>query len=246
MIAQQVVPGVYSIPIGPVNAYLIDAHDDLTLIDTGLPDRGAKVILQALQELGKKPEDIGHVLVTHCHADHSGGLAALKTATRSQAYMHPADAQLVREGKATRPTFTAGPGLFNQIFFRLVVARAGNIGIEPAAIEHEVLDGDELAASGRIQAVHIPGHCAGQLAFLWPEQGGVLFAADAAGHMMGNLGWSIGYEDLAEGKRSLAKLASLDFQVACFGHGTPILHNAAQEFHKKWGQQLTQQTTAQH
>jgi glyoxylase-like metal-dependent hydrolase (beta-lactamase superfamily II) len=37
------------------------------------------------------------------------------------------------------------------------------------------------------------------------------------------------------GKRSLAKLAALDFDVACFGHGNPIVEGAADRFRKKWG-----------
>src|SRR5207302_1553049 len=71
--------------------------------------------------------------------------------------------------------------------------------------------------------------CAGQLAFLWPEHGGVLLAADAAASVFG-LSLSPMYEDLDEGRRSLAKLASLDFEVACFGHGRPIAGGAAGRF----------------
>jgi hypothetical protein len=48
------------------------------------------------------------------------------------------------------------------------------------------------------------------------------------------LGWSLGYEDLEEGKRSLRKLSDLDFQVACFGHGKPILKDASLRFRKIW------------
>ena len=31
-----------------------------------------------------------------------------------------------------------------------------------------------------LQVIHTPGHCAGQVAFLWPREGGVLFVGDAA------------------------------------------------------------------
>ncbi|HMB02744.1 MAG TPA: hypothetical protein VKP69_03270, partial [Isosphaeraceae bacterium] len=55
-------------------------------------------------------------------------------------------------------------------------------GIDPTEIEHEVGDG-EMLANG-LRAVHVPGHCAGQLAFLWPQHGGVLIAADAAAHIV--------------------------------------------------------------
>jgi hypothetical protein len=51
--------------------------------------------------------------------------------------------------------------------------------------------------------------------------------------MMG-LGWSLGYEDFEQAKRDLAKLGKLDFQVACFGHGKPVLENASQKFKERW------------
>jgi len=107
-------------------------------------------------------------------------------------------------------------------------------GIEGAAVDHQVNDGDELPIAGGLQAIHASGHCAGQLAYLWPQQGGVLFAADACANLMG-LGWSLGYEDLEQGRRDLQKLAQHDFQVACFGHGNAITQEAAARFRKKWG-----------
>jgi hypothetical protein len=61
-----------------------------------------------------------------------------------------------------------------------------------------------------------------------------MFAADTASNMMG-LGYSLGYEDLEEGKRSLAKIAALDFEVACFGHGKVIRQGASAKFKQKWG-----------
>ena len=101
-------------------------------------------------------------------------------------------------------------------------------------MEHQVQDGEVLPIADGLTAIQVPGHCAGQLAFLWPHHGGVLFAADTCSNVMG-LGWSLGYEEFEEGKRSLRKLAQFDFQVACFGHGQAIMHDAWAQFRKKWG-----------
>ncbi len=106
MVAKQVVAGVYALSLGPVNAFLID-DDGLTLIDTGVPG-SSDAIHQAVRELGRQPSDIRRILVTHCHADHSGSLAALVRATDAPAYMHPEDAALVRAGKAGRPMKPVG------------------------------------------------------------------------------------------------------------------------------------------
>ena len=98
----------------------------------------------------------------------------------------------------------------------------------------EVNDGDELPIGGGLKVLHIPGHCKGQVAFLRARNGGLLFAADACANMP-RLGWSLGYEDFEEGKRSLAKLSALTFDVACLGHGRAITKGAAGRFRQKWG-----------
>jgi glyoxylase-like metal-dependent hydrolase (beta-lactamase superfamily II) len=105
--------------------------------------------------------------------------------------------------------------------------------VEPAKCENVIYDKQILPFVGGIMAHHVPGHCLGQVALLWPQHGGVLIAADTCSNM-GGLGWSLGYEDLEEGKRSLRKLCGLNFRVACFGHGKPILNDALSQFKAKW------------
>jgi glyoxylase-like metal-dependent hydrolase (beta-lactamase superfamily II) len=228
---KQVVPGLWKLKISFVNAYLLDTGDGLALIDTGIPGSAPK-ILEAIRSIGKQPADLRHILVTHCHLDHSGSLAELKRLTGAPGMMHPADAAMVRAGQARRPLHPA-PGLFNALVSRVLLSRAPS-AVEPAEIEQEVQDGETLP--GGLRAIDVPGHCAGQLAFLRPEDGGVLIAADAAATVLG-LGLSPVYEDLAEGRRSLAKLADLEFEVACFGHGKPIRSGADEQFRRKWGAQ---------
>lgn len=232
MTAKQIVPGLYAIPLGGVNAFLLESEDGLTLIDTGMPGSTAK-ILAAVQSLGKQPGDIHHILVTHCHFDHIGSLAELKQATGAPAAMHPTDAALLRAGQTMRP-FQAGPGVVNGFVYRLFKWFLKASPITPIPIEQELHDGENLPIAGGLRVIHVPGHTAGQVAFLWPHHGDVLFAADTANTVLG-LGWHFVYEDLAEAKRSLMKLAQLDFEVACFGHGGAIVGGAAQRFRQKWG-----------
>ncbi len=229
MAIKSIAPDVYAIPLGIVNAFLID-QDGLTLIDTGAPGQ-ADTILRAVESLGKHPTDIKHILLTHCHADHTGNLATLVAATHAQTWMHPTDAALVQRGQVMRP-LTPAPGLLNTILFRLFIKTAPT-AIEPLTIDHEIQDNQELPVAGGVRTIHVPGHCAGQVAFIWPHHGGVLFVGDAAAHIL-PLAPSIAYEDYAEGLRSLAKLATRDYDVACFGHGKAITRNAAQHFRQKW------------
>jgi hypothetical protein len=39
---------------------------------------------------------------------------------------------------------------------------------------------------------------------------------------------------LAVGDQTLRRLSALDFQVACFGHGTAIVGEAAARFRRRW------------
>lgn len=228
MSVKKIVPRLYEIPLGGVNAFLIDS-DELTLIDTGIMNSADK-ILEAVQAIGKKSNDLRHILVTHCHPDHAGGLAELKKMTGALAYMHPVGAAITRTGKLTQD-LKPSPGM--EDMFREFIG-FDDAEYDAAEIEYEVHDGEELPIAGGIRAVHVPGHSAGQLAFLWGEHRRVLFAADAASNMMG-LGYSLGYQDFEQGKRDLMQLAALDFDVACFGHGEAIVAGASAQFKQKWG-----------
>jgi glyoxylase-like metal-dependent hydrolase (beta-lactamase superfamily II) len=225
---KQIVPGCFEISLGPVNAFLLESEHDWALIDTGFPS-SAKAILAAIRQLGIQPTDIRHIIVTHAHPDHFGSLAALKRATDAAIYMHPLDAPIARAGGGFRP-LTPAPGLMNNLIFRLFIRPPGPI--DGAETDQLINDGDVLPIAGGLTAIHTPGHCAGHLAFLWPQQG-VLFAGDACGNLP-RLGLSVAYEDLQVGKQSLAKLANLDFAVACFGHGKAIQCDAAAQFRKHW------------
>ena len=223
----QIVPGLHMLPVGWVNTFLLESRHGCALIDTGLPGSAEKII-SAIKASGKQPSDIRHIILTHAHPDHIGSLAALKKATRAEAYMHAADSYIAAVGSGFRP-LKAAPGLMRGMMFKLFLRPVPSV--EPALIEHAVADGEMLPCG--LRAIHAPGHCAGQIALLWPQHGGVLIAADACSNVMG-LGLSLGYENLELGRRSLRKLSALNFQMACFGHGKPIHREASRRFRQLW------------
>lgn len=230
MNVMQIVPQLYVVPLSGVNAYLINA-EELTLIDTGVPGSTDEIV-EAIHIIDRNPRDLRHILVTHCHPDHAGSLAELKRRTGALAYMHPTDAAIVRIGNLPKQELKPTPGM-EDLFNRFIGYGAATY--EPAEVDHEVRDGEELQLVGGITAIHAPGHCDGQVAFLWRKHGGVLFAADSASNTM-DLNYHLGYKDFEEGKRTLSKLATLDFNVACFGHGEPIPQGASELFRQKWGE----------
>lgn len=231
MIVKAIVPGVYAISFGMVNAFLLE-DGELTLIDTGMAGRLNRILL-AMEELGKKPTDLKHILATHLHADHTGGLAALKKATGATTYMHPVDAASFQRGEVMRRVEPA-PGLLNRLALRMMTSFTPKTTNATVSIDRELYDGQVLDFAGGLQVIHAPGHTAGQVVFLWPKQGGVLFLGDAAGHFT-RLNWSPIYENFEEGKRSLRKLSERRFETAAFSHGAAITGGADQQFKARFG-----------
>src|SRR5882724_12165197 len=166
MAAKLIVEGLWQIGLGTVNAFLVDiGSGELTLIDSGFPESAGKIV-RAVESLGKRAADIRHIIVTHCHPDHAGSLAAIKRLTGAPVYMHASDAAMVRKGESKRP-MTAAPGLLRSLMFNLFVAHSSG-KIEPCAIDYEIADGTDLPIAGRATSDPCTGHCAGQLVFLWP------------------------------------------------------------------------------
>ncbi len=176
--------------------------------------------------MGRLPQDVAAIVVTHAHPDHVGGLAEMMRRTGAEVWMHPADAALVRGGLHGRP-FGHGHSRTSDVL-RRVLNRLPEARRETVPVVHEVSDGEELPFDG-LRAWHTPGHTAGHLALLLPREGGVLFVGDAASNML-RTGLSPLNEDVAESRRSLKKLAALEFEVACFAHGRAIRKKASETF----------------
>jgi glyoxylase-like metal-dependent hydrolase (beta-lactamase superfamily II) len=214
-----------------MQVFLIALPDGVTLIDAGFSGTMA-LIEGALASLGRRPQDIHDVLLTHCHPDHVAGLAEIERATGARAWAHPADAELIRAGKAFRP-WKPAPGLRNWWFANRVVKR-GPSGYEPSRVDSEVLPGEVIPVAGGMRAIGVPGHTVGHLAFLWPGDGGVLFVGDAANNVRG-LNLAPINEDLKAGLESLRRLSAEEFDTVCFAHGEPIVGGASVRFRAKWG-----------
>jgi glyoxylase-like metal-dependent hydrolase (beta-lactamase superfamily II) len=220
----QIITGVYLLSgflgagVWGANVYLL-VDDGLTLVDTGFFGRADRV-LEQIEELGYLPSDINRIIITHHHADHVGSLAALKRATQAEVIAHPADASYI-DGTSPQP----GPA--RPQWLGKLLARFGWLwSTEPVAVDKLVNDGDELPILGGIKILHTPGHTPGSIC-LYLQSQKLLIAGDLLANRFGLRLPARGFTvDIDQEIYSVKRVASLEFDIICFGHGSPIMRNA--------------------
>jgi glyoxylase-like metal-dependent hydrolase (beta-lactamase superfamily II) len=148
-------------------------------------------------------------------------------ASGATVYAHQADAGIIRDG-AERPR-----GVASRPLGRIMLALAKDSSrADPAPVHVEIEDGQLLPAAGGLRCIHSPGHTAGHMSLLWSGAGGVLFVGDAAANMFRRLAIAPINEDTDAARGSFRTLAELEFDHACFGHGSPIRAGAASRFRR--------------
>jgi glyoxylase-like metal-dependent hydrolase (beta-lactamase superfamily II) len=218
--ALELATGVWRIPTAPfdlVNSFLL-ADDDgsLTLVDAGLRRAHTKV-LAALAQLGKRPEDIQRILLSHAHADHAGALSATVEATGAVVLAHDREAVYLREGRP--PPY--GRTLYGRLLTRLPVGGFGKVDVSAS-----FADGAVLPVGGGLTVVHTPGHTPGHCSFLHTPTG-VLITGDGVWNVRGlRYGWAGSCTDARMSRDTAGRLGELDFAVAAFTHGAHVSRGA--------------------
>jgi glyoxylase-like metal-dependent hydrolase (beta-lactamase superfamily II) len=213
----EIIPNVHLVPgMKGANAYLL-LDETVTLVDAGMPG-SEEAILGYMEELGRAPGDLGRIVVTHHHLDHVGSLAALKARTGAQVVAHPGDAPLISGEQPPPPARSA----VMRVLFRLMAPMMP--GVEPVAVDRTVGDGDRLELLGGAMVVHVPGHTPGSIALHFPAEQ-LLICGDVIDHRRGRLGpppkaFTV---DMDQALASLRRLAELEFDVLCPGHGAPLV-----------------------
>ncbi|MEU9453534.1 MBL fold metallo-hydrolase [Streptomyces sp. NPDC048277] len=212
-------------PVG--QAYLWHDPDTgaSTLIDAG-PLGSGRPVADALTALGRSPSAVRRIVLTHFHEDHVGGAAEFAALGGAEVLAHRLDAPVIR-GEIPGP-----PPVFEEweLPIHAEVAKRLPTGkpVRPDEIT-EVSDGDVLDFGGGARVVHVPGHTHGSIALHLPAHG-VLFTGDsvAAVSVTGAVILGVFNLDRARALASFRRLAALDTEIACFGHGDPVTANASQ------------------
>jgi glyoxylase-like metal-dependent hydrolase (beta-lactamase superfamily II) len=139
--------------------------DNVHVIDSGVAG-SETAILAYISGLGKGPEEVSSLILTHSHPDHIGSARSIKRLTGCTVFAHKAEQTWIEDTEQQlkdRPV----PG------FRTLVEG-------PVSVDRFIDDGDvlELEAGIVCRIIHTPGHSRGSVSLLF-EEDKALFTADA-------------------------------------------------------------------
>jgi glyoxylase-like metal-dependent hydrolase (beta-lactamase superfamily II) len=151
--------------------YVVQKDDYCILIDAGSgTDASHKDLLAGLQQTALHPADLTHILLTHAHIDHYGGLSRLRPLTRAVIGVHELDVHTVAHHDARLAltsrrlaSFLEGTGIAAETRNELLGIHRFTKALYqsvPVDFTFEAM-GMRL---GPLEFIHLPGHCPGHVA----------------------------------------------------------------------------------
>ena len=212
-----------------VNWALVTEGEAVTLVDAGYPNDG-KALLASLDAIGRRPEDVQAVLLTHAHLDHMGGIPTLRGRHDVPVLTGEEEARHARREYLEQITpvqmlrqcgHRAGRRWVRQTLGAVLPHASMSLsGVTAVPVDRP------LDVPGGLVPVATPGHTSGHTAWLLPASG-VLFTGDAlvTAHPLSRLGTrpqllpSVFNEDEAEMRDALRRIAHLPADTIVPGHG---------------------------
>lgn len=162
--------------------YLVLKDDFCVLIDSGSGiESSHKNLLSGLEQAGLQPLDLTHILLTHAHIDHYGGLSKLKPITSAKIGCHGLDVQTVAHHDARLAlvsrrlaSFLTEAGLAEETRDQLLSIYSFTKALYqsvPVDFTYEATD----MRVGPFEMIHLPGHCPGHVAIRLDD---VVFCGD--------------------------------------------------------------------
>lgn len=190
-------------------SFLVEHRGVLTLIDTGW--RGSdRRILRALEAIGRKPDDIGQILLTHSHGDHSGSAARMRERLDAPIVASAIDAEVI----AGREPYAHAPAVYARAAYGFLA------GYERFDVDRTLTDRTEI--EGGLIVIPAPGHTRGHVA-VWAPDHRALFAGDAVWNLGPvRLSWRPFTQDPERNRESVRELADLPADGLFLGHGAPV------------------------
>ncbi len=162
--------------------YVLQKNEYCILIDSGSgTDTSHENLLSGFQQVGIQPSDLTHILLTHAHIDHFGGLFKLRPLTNAKIGVHELDVQTVAHHEARLAlierrlaSFLADTGLAEETrdqvlsIYRFTKAIYQSV---PVDFTYEAMD----MQLGPLEFIHLPGHCPGHVGICLED---VIFCGD--------------------------------------------------------------------
>lgn len=218
---RQIVKGIHQLS-GGSHAFIVDGDEGVVLIDTLMPRRES-AITSGLASIGRSPNDVVAILLTHSHFDHTGGVAALKSESGAPVFASSGDAPAIR-GEERPPPPPLIPKWISPAIRRILPAP------HPVELEREVSEGDALP--GDISVIDTPGHTPGHTSYLLDRAGGLLFVGDAAVAKDGEIRRGFFNRRGPAWDASIGHIADQTFELACFGHSDSLRTGADSAFQR--------------
>ncbi len=165
-----------------VYAYLVQTPGANYLIDCGSgTDASHQNLVEGLAKAGLQPSDLTHILLTHAHIDHYGGLSKLKPLTNAHIGCHELDVQTVAYHDADFAltsrrfaSFLAETGLAEETRDQLLNIYRFTKGMYESVPVDITYEANNLRI-GPFDLIHLPGHCPGHMALRLDD---VIFCGD--------------------------------------------------------------------
>lgn len=209
-------------------AYLIeDDRGRLHVVDPGSPTAEARrALADAIGALGRTERDVASVVITHLHADHAGGAAALREASGAPLLMHAREAEAARTIAAGLPApDVAAWGVPAGRWPELLTAAAAPSAPDLPDPDALLADGDLLDVPGRrLRVLWTPGHTPGHIC-LHDEDAGLVLTGD---HLLPTVNPGLGVggptatSPIADYLAGLDRIAALGARFALPGHEHPF------------------------
>lgn len=220
---EKVSDGLYQVGKG-YQAFIIDGDEGVTLVDTGLPKKTEHVI-DGLTAIGRGLDDVKHIVITHAHIDHIGGLGVVTSGSSAEVLCSREDAPAVQGEQELSPP----PVMVRFPFLKILLKMFPDA--EPVQVDRLIGAGDTLSLSGDLTVLATPGHTAGHLSFLLDRSGGVMIVGDAASvNKKGNVVRGFFNAPTPDIDASIKAIATHDFAMAVFGHAPPLRRGASGTF----------------
>jgi len=218
------------------NCLLLEREGSLAVVECGVGDKlGDKLrdifaverrtVADALREIDADPRDVSHVVLTHLHFDHAGGLTTL-------------------EGDRAVPVFPNAEVVVQRREWEDALANRSTMHstylrdhLDPVAERVRCVEGACEALPG-VRVRPVPGHTFGQQAVLFEDEGGrtIVFPGDlmpTPHHAQSTWGMAydvMSYETMVQKKRFLADAHEGGWTIVLDHHpGDPVVRTRPHE-----------------